>query len=100
MRVTHDWVFTMFEFRMGGYIKEKNVVKAWEKLHARRLKARAMLEKMWANPKKRAIIEQTQAELLAENEARLKRSKSKSKVTFSPRVTVVELLLEPAITMD
>ena len=100
IRVSHDWFFTMFEFRMGGYIKEKNVVKMWEKLHARRLKARAMLQKMWANPKKRAIIEQAQAELLAENEARLKRSKSKSKVTFSPKVTVVELLPEPTMTME
>ena len=84
IRVSHDWFFTMFEFRMGGYIKERSVVKTFEKLLARRLTARAALEKMWANLKKRALIEQSQAELLAENEARLKRSRERDQ-SPSPR---------------
>jgi hypothetical protein len=82
--LTHDIILTDYEYYQHEYNGQRNGYKMWEKLYARRLKARAALEKMWANPKKRAVVEQAAAELLEESEARLKRAKTRAKPKAKP----------------
>ena len=82
--LTHDVILTDYEYYQNEYNGQRNGDKMWEKLYARRLKARAALEKMWANPNKRAVVEQAGTELLEENEARLKRTKTRAKPKAKP----------------
>ena len=51
VRLSHDLFLTACDYYGGGYHLERNGYKMREKIHARRLKARAELSKMRANPK-------------------------------------------------
>jgi len=72
IRATHDLMFSKFDYYAGGYHLQHNGWKMFAKIHAKRLKARACLNKMWANPKKRELIKQVASEIWKETCAETK----------------------------
>jgi len=92
MNDSHDWALTMFDYYRYGYYKHKNHIKLWERQLAKRLKARAWVNKMMAKPKTRARVEQAATEVWAD----LKASISKAKKT-APKNTLIQ---KPEISLS
>ena len=84
MYQTNDAILTTFDYYRGGHHLERNGWKMWEKIHAKRLKARAELVKMWANPKKRALIKEAEADILFRREEMQTKPKTKPKAKPAP----------------
>jgi len=88
-RLSHDWFLTCLDYCGGGHHLQRNGWKMREKIYTRRLKAR-----QWYDAK--LTKERAKAEAAVTRKVKTKpRATPRTKVTFSPRKTVIELLPEP-----